>query len=549
MLVRNKIESLLRRCSALEQEAAQIAHASHQLSIPQFKESEDDGPSSLFITSQCDLVAHTLEFICREIRERAQELLDHLDRAAAETALSHGLSLEIEFATIADRFESYRDAIAQRSLEPWARSLAALDKVAADCFVPLMRRAQELGLVEEIGRATSPICYLQGGYSPTAWSRKQDARWWGPFPSPMLFVPADRIGTPWSWLLIPHEVGHHAGLALSGNGQSLDQEWRNVIFQLAYQATGDSRNAAMWKQWAPEIFADMCGILMAGPPFVSSLQETLAFPRNTMQDIDGQSVHPPHLLRLCIGTALLRTVGFMTEAERLEQKQFSIYGNAPGFEPFLSVLPSIIAPLTTVPLASLNGRAIADVIPPFTYNDYVTVTSAAQDFLNGAPASEIRALHAICAAQVAYEAHESWDQSSRIVEAVTESVFQARTEEPSPAADAVLQAFLERIRPRRQQEQPAANGAEPAVQSVAGAVALIKNKVYLDQLPVLGPTGEVIEIENSAALSVLDDLNGRLVVGVGAVKRKDLGRTSKLGIHLQEVRDFQTGQLLQVLEN
>jgi hypothetical protein len=113
----------------------------------------------------------------------------------------------------------------------------------------------------------------------------------------------------------------------------------------------------------------------------------------------------------------------------------------------------------------------------------------------------------------------------------------------------MLHAYLDRMRPRRQPEPSATNGAEGALQTVAGALALIKNKVYLDQLPVLGPTGEVIEVENSTAVNVLDDLNGRLVVGVGAVKRKEPGRSSKLGIQLQEVRDFHTGQLLQVLEN
>jgi hypothetical protein len=548
MLVRNKIESLLRRCTALEQEAAEIAGAVQQLPPPLLQSEEERRGSPILFTEQCQLVTRTLEALCRDIRERANALLEHLDRTAAETALSHSLTLEIEFATIADRFASYRDAIAQRTLGPLSRALATLDKVAADCYVPTMRRATELGLGEEINRATSPICHLHGGYSQTTWARKQESRWRVPFPSPLVFVPADRVGTPWSWMLLPHEIGHQVAFLLTANGQSLDQEWRNLLYQLAHQATGDARQAALWKQWAPEIFADTYGVLIAGPAFVSSLQETLAYPREMMQELDVQDVHPPHLLRLFIDTALLRTIGFMTEAERLEQKQLSIYGTAPGFELFRSVLPSVVAPLTTLPLASLNGRAIADVLPPFTYNDHVNVTNGAHDLLNGKPTSELRAIHVLCAAQLAYEAHESVDQSSRLVEAVMESVFQARSEEPSRTNDAMLQAYVDRIRPRRQPEPAATNGNATSVQSVAGAVALVKNKVYLDQLPVLGPTGEVIEIENSTAVTALDDLNGRLVVGVGAVKRKEPGRSSKLGIQLQEVRDFHTGQLLQVLE-
>lgn len=549
MLVRNKIESLVRRCSALEQEAGQVAAAVRELPRPSVREGDERQWAPYFSAAQADLVTRTLEALCSPVRERAQELLDHIDRTAAETALCQALALEVEFATIADRFAPYRDAIGQRGLSPYARTLGALDKLAADCYIPLMRRAQELGLVEEIIRATSPICCLQGGYSPTAWARKQETRWRGPFPAPLLFVPADRVGTPWSWMLVPHEIGHSVAAMLIGNGQSVDQEWRNVLFQLGYQATGDAKHATLWKQWAPEIFADMCGVLMAGPSFVASLQETLAYPREMMQQIDVQDVHPPHSLRLFIGTALLRTIGFMTEAERLEQKQISLFGTAPGFEAFRSVLPGVVAPLTTLTLASLNGRAMADLIPPFTYNDFLNVTSASQELLSGKPTDELRPIHVVCAAQLAYEAHEDPEQSSRIVEAVIESLSQAGTEEPVRASDAALQSWVDRIRPRREPEPGAVNGAASAVQTVAGALALIKNKVYLDQLPVIGPTGEVIEIENSTAATALDDLNGRLVVGIGAVKRKEPGRSSKLGIQLQEIRDFHTGQLLQVLEN
>src|SRR5205807_5734804 len=131
--------------------ATQIARVAQQLPRPQAREGEQDRPwSPLLFTDQCELAGRTLEFSCREIRERAQELLDHIDRTAAESALAQALALEIEFATIADRFAGYRDATAQRASEPWARSLAMLDKVAADCFVPVARRVQELGLMEEM---------------------------------------------------------------------------------------------------------------------------------------------------------------------------------------------------------------------------------------------------------------------------------------------------------------------------------------------------------------------------------------------------------------
>ena len=65
-----------------------------------------------------------------------------------------------------------------------------------------------------------------------------------------------------------------------------------MLLQLAYQTPGGTTQANLWRQWAPEIFADMCGVLIAGPTFVAALQEALAFPRETMQDIDVKEVHP-----------------------------------------------------------------------------------------------------------------------------------------------------------------------------------------------------------------------------------------------------------------
>jgi hypothetical protein len=73
MLVRNKIESLVLRCTALEQEAVQIARVAQQLPRPQLREGDTERPwSPPLFTDQCELVTRTLEFTCREVRERAR---------------------------------------------------------------------------------------------------------------------------------------------------------------------------------------------------------------------------------------------------------------------------------------------------------------------------------------------------------------------------------------------------------------------------------------------------------------------------------------------
>ena len=85
-------------------------------------------------------------------------------------------------------------------------------------------------------------------------------------------------------------------------------------------------------------------------------------------------------------------------------------------------------------------------------------------------------------------------------------------------------------------------------QTIAGALTVTKSKAYLDPFPVMGPAGEIVEIENGHAGAALTDLNGRLVYVVGQIRRKDPARSSRLSIRLEQIRDLQTGQLLQVVE-
>jgi hypothetical protein len=232
----------------------------------------------------------------------------------------------------------------------------------------------------------------------------------------------------------------------------------------------------------------------------------------------------------------------------LEQRQLAIYGPMPQFDALLATLPGIVMPLTTMPLQSLHRRSLVDLVTPFSYSDQRQIEAAAQALLEGATPPAMRPVQVAAAARWAFEQVTRADQPGRIADAATTALFDARPMEPAPLDDQVMEQFLRKIQPAQQTPGERAQETPEPSQTIAGALTITKTKAYLDPFPVMGPAGEIVEIENGENGAVLTDLNGRLVYAVGQVRRKDPTRSSRLSIRLQQIRDLQTGQLLQVVE-
>ena len=466
----------------------------------------------------------------------------------AEAVLGHANSLEAGLIALVQAFAPYREALAQHAAPPTARGVAMLDRVATDAYVTVLQRAHGLGLVDRLALSVVPLCSLHAGYSAIAYAHKVEARQRGLVPVPLIFVSYDRAASPWDWPLVFHELGHPLLRDLCGGAPALEIEWAAALSQLALQGTSDPTVAGYWSRWSGEVFADVIGVMLGGPAYALALQEALALPREILAQFHPEDPHPPQVVRIVLCAGVLRNLGFTGEAERLEQRQLAIYGPMPQFEALLAALPTVVMPLTTMPLQALHRRSLVDLVTPFSYSDQRTVETAAHALLEGAAPPAMRPVQVASAARWAFEQVTGADQPARLAEAATSALFDARPAEPARLDNQVVEQFLRQMQPAPQAPAERAEEAQEMSQTIAGALTVTKSKAYLDPFPVMGPAGEIVEIENGHAGAALTDLNGRLVYVVGQIRRKDPARSSRLSIRLEQIRDLQTGQLLQVVE-
>lgn len=549
MLVRNKVLSLMRRGAAAREEAARLARTAQAAPRPALRPGADDRPwEPDYSAGQAGLIDRVFSLAFQETLNRAQQLFDECDRMPAEAVLAHASSLEAGFVALVQAFAPYREALIQRAAQPAARSLAILDRVATDAYVTVMQRAHGLGLVDRLAPSIVPLCSLHAAYSPIAYAHKLEARQRGPVPVPLLFVSYDRAASPWDWPLVFHEIGHPLQRDLCGGTPALEMEWAQALSQLSLQGCSDPTVAGYWSRWSTEVFADLIGVMLGGPAYPLALQEALALPREVLGQFHAEDPHPPQVVRVFLCAGVLRSLGFTGEAERLEQRQLAIYGPMAQFDMLLATLPTVVMPLTTMSFQALHRRSLVDLVSPFSYSDQRTIESAAHALLEGAAPPAMRPVQVASAARWAFEQITTADQPERLAEAAVNALFDARPAEPAALDDQAVEQLLRQIQPAQQAPAERAEEAPEMPQTIAGALTITKSKAYLDPFPVMGPAGEIVEIENGNGSASLTDLNGRLVYAVGHVRRKDPARSSRLSIRLKQIRDLQTGQLLQVVE-
>jgi hypothetical protein len=549
MLVRNKVLSLLRRGAAAREEAMRLAQAVQGAPRPTLRPGMDDRPwEPFYAAAQADLIDRVISLALQENLNRIQQLLAEIDRMPAEAVLAHATAFEAGLAGLVQAFAPYREALTQRAAPPTARAVAMLDKLVADAYVGALERAYGLGLVERISLSVVPLCSLRAAYSPVSYAQKLEARRPGLLPVPLIFVSPDRAASPWDWPLLLHEVGHPLQRDLCGGGQALEVEWAAALAQLALQGSGDPTIAGYWARWSGEVFADVLGVMMGGPAYALALQEALALPREVLAQFHPEDPHPPQVVRVFLCAGILRSLGFTGDAERLEQRHLAVYGPMGQFDPILATLPTVAMPLTTMPLQALHRRSLVDVVSPFSYSDQQTVQSAAQTLLEGGVPQSLRPIQVASAARLAFEQVGAPEQPDQIAEAALTALFDARPAQPAGLDDQLIEQLLRHVQPASPDQAERQEAPQEVSQTIAGALTVTKTKAYLDPFPVMGPAGEIVEIENGDASATLTDLNGRLVYAVGQVRRKDPSRSSRLSIRLQQIRDLQTGQLLQVVE-
>jgi hypothetical protein len=237
--------------------------------------------------------------------------------------------------------------------------LAAADEVVWSCWKEAFESAAlSGGPVAERGPAPLPYIDPEGGAEafvrdePPPGLGASDAdqalgRFLVRLPVPVVRLPVGCLDSPWWLAMLPHEVGHHLQYDLLPDA-ALVAEVGEVV---AGAVGGDRAEAARWRGWSRELFADACALLALGPAAINvTLQVELGGEAALLNHARGH--YPAPAVRLALLAA---------EAERLGLDPRPALGGF-GDPAALAASPHVAgAGPATDPLAARRERVRGDL--------------------------------------------------------------------------------------------------------------------------------------------------------------------------------------------
>ncbi len=207
-----------------------------------------------------------------------------IDRAAEDT--------EVILRALTQRIPPLKD-----TLEP---RLRLADRLAFAALTPVM--SEEVG-----GRLPDEAAMLRPTTAVTYFQKATSVRVIPYAPVALIGVPFSSVTCYQDLLAIPHEIGHyvywHEPLARGSlNGSLARHFWDQPAWVSA---------------WQEEIFADVYGMLVAGPYMAINFQEILADTKRE-QFITDDGEHPVSLARAYVFTAVLRAVSYDAVADEID---------------------------------------------------------------------------------------------------------------------------------------------------------------------------------------------------------------------------------------
>ena len=138
---------------------------------------------------------------------------------------------------------------------------------------------------------------------------------------PVISIPLSDYDAPDRWQALAHEMGHH----IFWNGVTLDEfvPLQNRMCQAVMDAlcrklgvdfsTAEETTVGrltLWSLWMEEVFADICGVLFAGPMFALSAQDLAAVSVSKDTELVGvkNDAHPSLYLRPLIALQVVREI-------------------------------------------------------------------------------------------------------------------------------------------------------------------------------------------------------------------------------------------------
>jgi hypothetical protein len=353
-----------------------------------------------------------IEILIKAFVEQQTTMITALDPAGdVETFKNECMKLVTSIIRAHKTWDFFRDKLDLRHSPTHKDDLWVADTIAWDCHRPVMDRVVQLGIVNHNKLREPPLVYCTADYSPATWvrgSRPNDGRVYDLgetlLPIPVIEMPWDHLGCAWEYLALHHEVGHDI---------EADLKLRPVLqlsFQNSLSAAGvPNDRIKIWLKWEGEIFADLCGLQLAGPAFTDSLMHLLLLPSLAVKTFDEDDPHPTHYPRILMNAEYIRSVlgtsqAMKDHATRIETTWKNVYGNSSGssdLDALLLDFPLVAGALMNTKFAELQNHTVRELIP-YAEADDLRIRSAEKFFRtgNGRP-NALPLRHTVSAARIA----------------------------------------------------------------------------------------------------------------------------------------------------
>jgi hypothetical protein len=347
--------------------------------------------------SEVDKNAHfsqlrAIEVLVNTFVKQQQMMLGNLEPAGDAEAFNVGcLNLIKNVIRSHKTWDFFRDKLALRHSPSHKEPLWVADTIAWDCHRPVMNQAVQFGIVNANQLREPPLIYCTADYSPATWvrgSRPNDGRAYDLgetlLPIPVIEMPWDHVTNAWEYLALHHEVGHDIESDLK-----LRPVLQNSLQQVLSGASVPLSRIKVWLKWEAEVFADLCGLQLAGPAFTEALINLLLLPAANVKTFDEDDPHPTHYTRILMNAEYIRTLGnaqaIKDHAAQLETKWKSVYGVDSGdtdLDAMTQDFPLVFQSLMDTKFPILKDHTVRELMP-FTDVDDAKIRFAEKFFLKG----------------------------------------------------------------------------------------------------------------------------------------------------------------------
>lgn len=300
---------------------------------------------------------------------------------SATTVLASVEAWENQILAAHSIWEVFRAKLVLREDGLFRDILAACDDLLWAFYAPAMARFAP-------DRKTPPLVYFTSTWSPFAIVRDTSfqneiritssaagALADDTFLQVLRRLPIPLVSLPWyqgfhlpGALVLAHEAGH---IVASDFDLTADIA--------AALASAQLSNPAIWESWSAEVFADVYGCVMMGPPFVSALMNLLTVAPETVQnEVRSTGKYPTRSLRIEIALSALAHLGHTSSAEQLRGSWEEVYGPMRTMTELLPDVEKVVAALLAGPYKGLALTSL-DPFPSGKARNIQTIGEAARD--------------------------------------------------------------------------------------------------------------------------------------------------------------------------